>query len=206
MIFIYITIVLLIIAEILDYKGFGYQQWTTPMRIIYRCIMMLPMLLSVITNIHWYYSIVLLILYILILAGDCLIDYFYQVSAVIFYIVQIVLITVFTVICGNFNPIPLMFILLASLLYYNYLSSYLKWPETLIAGVYILLISIDLWRGLTIDSLILTIGMILWYLCDIQVLYQIYVERLKITKWGQIINNFLWYGALISLAIFNYWS
>jgi hypothetical protein len=158
------------------------------------------------TNIHWYYSVVLLVLYFMILAGDCLIDYYYQASAVIFYIVQIVLITLFTVICGLFNPIPLMFILLASLLYYNYLSSYLKWPETLIAGVYILLISISLWRGVTVDSMILTIGMILWYLCDIQVLYQIYVERLKITKWGQIINNALWYGALISLSIFNYWS
>jgi hypothetical protein len=206
LIFIYITLTFLLIAEIMDLCGSGYQQWTTPQRILFRCIMMAPLLLSAITNIHWFYSIFIIILYILILTGDCLIDYFYQAAAILFFIVQAGLIVLFTIINPVLNIIPLGIIIIVSILYYDYLIDYLQWPITLLVPLYLLFLSVSVWRGFTTGSYIISIGMILWYLCDTQVFHQIYVDKLKITLWGQFINNILWYGALIGLALFNYYK
>lgn len=197
--------ILFILSILMEFTNYKYLNLSENQRILWRVIMIIPLLLSIKFDNQAYCYLITGIL-ILTLFSDIILLKNFKYGLISFAVIHAISIIAFNVLNKYFKIEPFLLILIISLLigYCLYRLLDIKTIELSIMILsYLLIIILAVtttinYSYLNKTKILLGIGYVLFFLCDYEVAWMNFKMRFNN---DQIINNILYYGALSCFAI-----
>lgn len=191
-----ITLSLMVLATFIEFK-LPYSGWHKNLKIAFRVLVILPLIVFIITQpILGAYSILLITSLIFCIVSDILLLYNFNFGSYGFILVHLINLLNFVLNIKNFNSGTIVYLVLLVLGSIYFYFQTLKSKDYKIL-LYLVLLITTFWIS-SFVGLICSIGYLLFVLCDVEV---IYVEYVKEFKWCQQINHLLYYSGLILLTL-----